>query len=130
MEYWREVLKIPTGVRATDYFAKSIDAIPKVVFSKTLTEIDWSSAQLAKNELRDEVMALRQDGERDMLVGSRSLIVSLLNLNLVDELQLCFHPLIAHNGLALFEDISKKISLTLIKTKTFSCGAVIMYYQL
>ena len=97
---------------------------------KTLTKLDWASAHLAENELRDEVMALRNDGEKDMLVGSRSLIVSLLNLNFVDELQLCIHPLIAHQGLPFFSDISNKIPLKFIKTKTFSCGAVILYYQL
>ena len=50
-------------------------------------------------------------------------------LNLIDQCQFCIHPVIAGGGLPLFENISKKISFKLIKTKAFSAGAVILYYE-
>jgi dihydrofolate reductase len=131
MEYWRNVLKNPTGDKAMDDFAVTIDKIPKVVFSNTLENVEWETARLAKRDIREEVLELKQSfnvGDKDILVGSRSLIISLMNLNLIDEFQLCIHPVIAGNGLPLFKNIDDKIILKLIKTKTFSSGVVALYY--
>ena len=60
---------------------------------------------------------------------SRSLIIQLMKLNLIDEYQLCIHPVIAGTGLPLFENIKDRTVLKLIKTKTFSGGAVTLYYE-
>ena len=57
------------------------------------------------------------------------LIVALTKLNLIDEYQLCIHPVIAGSGLPLFKNISEKVMLTLIKIKTFGGGAIILYYK-
>ncbi|MBT1706208.1 dihydrofolate reductase family protein [Chryseosolibacter indicus] len=130
MEYWPMVMKNPTGNRATDEFAVTMDNIPKVVFSRTLKTIDWETARLAQRDLKEEVLDLKQQPGKDILVGSRSLILSLLNLNLIDEFQLCIHPVVLGNGsVRLFEGISDRINLQLLKTKTFSSGAVIHYYK-
>jgi dihydrofolate reductase len=131
MKYWQAVLKNPTGNKAMDEFAVAIDAIPKIVFSRTIKNMEWETAKLATKELEEEVAQLKQTGNGDskpILVGSRSLIVSLLRLNLIDELQLCIHPVIAGSGLPLFEDIKDSIPLKLLKTKTFSSGAETLYY--
>ena len=129
MEYWRTVVKNPTGNKSTDEFAGIMDKIPKIVFSHTLKNIDWESARLANRDITEEVSELRQQPGKDILVGSRSLIVTSLNLNLIDEFQLCVHPVIAGSGLLLFESISERFELKLLKTKTFSGGAVILYYE-
>jgi len=129
MEYWRNVLVNPTGVKSTDDFAKSIDEIPKLVFSNTLTSLEWKTAKLAKRNLQEEVLALKQETGKDIFVGSPSLIVSLTNLNLIDEFQLCIHPVILGSGLPLFKNIREKFMLKLLKTKTFGSGAVIVYYE-
>ncbi|MDX2047837.1 MAG: dihydrofolate reductase family protein [Chitinophagaceae bacterium] len=132
MEYWPTVIKNPTGNQATDEFAITIDKIPKIVFSKTLKAVEWETARLAKRELKEEVLELRESrhgGSKDILVCSRSLIVALLNLNLIDEFQLCVQPIIAGKGLRLFENISDRLDLNLLKTKTFGCGAVTFYYE-
>lgn len=129
MEYWRTVLENPTGDKAIDDFALAIDKIPKIVFSRTLQRVDWNSAQLAGQDLENEVLELRQQTGKDILVCSPSLIVALTKLHLIDEYQLCIHPVIAGSGLPLFKNISEKITLRLLKTKTFSGGAVILYYE-
>lgn len=129
MEYWRTVLENPTGNKANDEFAEAIDKIPKIVFSRTLENVDWESASLSKKELRVEITDLKHQAGRDIMIGSRSLIVQSLNLGLVDEFQLCIHPMIAAKGLKLFDEIDKKINLNLIKTKTFDSGAIILYYE-
>jgi dihydrofolate reductase len=138
MEYWRTVLENPrpTGSsgRASDEksmndFAIAIDKISKIVFSHTLKNVDWESARLAKHDIEEEVLELRQQSGKDILVGSRSLIIQLMKLNLLDELQLCIHPVIAGTGLPLFENIKDRTVLKLIKTKTFGGGAVTLYYE-
>lgn len=130
MEYWRTVLENPTGNKAFDDFAEAIDKIPKVVFSHTLKNCDWKTARLTTNDLKEEISALKQETGKDILVGSRSLIVSLFNLGLIDEFQLLVQPIIAGKGLSLFENINDRVELKLIKTKTFnSSGSVLFYYE-
>lgn len=129
MEFWQTVLENPTGDKAMYDFALAIDNIPKVVFSRTLKNVDWKSAKLASQDLEKEVLELKQQSGKDILVGSRSLIIQLMNLNLIDEYQLCIHPVVAGTGLPLFENIKDRTVLKLIKTKTFGGGAVTLYYE-
>ena len=131
MKYWQTVLKDPTGNKAMDEFAVAIDSIPKIVFSHTLQNPGWETAKLATKNLEEEAIQLKQSGDgssKPILVGSPGLIVSLLNLNLIDELQLCIHPVIAGSGLPLFKDIRDRLQLKLLTTKTFSSGAQVLYY--
>lgn len=129
MEYWQTVVENPTGNKAMDEFAVIMDNIPKIVFSHTLKNIEWKSAMLANLDLEEEVLELKQQPGKDIFVGSRSLIIQLMKLNLIDEYQLCVHPLVAGSGLPLFENINDKTILKLKKTKTFGGGAVTLYYE-
>lgn len=128
MEYWRTLLENPSEEKSMNDFAAAIDKIPKIVFSRTLKNVEWDSATIAKRDLKDEVLELRKHSGRNILVGSRSLIIQLMNLNLIDELQLCVHPVVVGSGLPLFENIQDRIALKLRTTKVFGCGAVILYY--
>jgi dihydrofolate reductase len=133
MEFWPKVLQNPTGIDSTDHFALVMDRVPKVVFSHTLKSLNWNSATLANNSLEETVLSLKQDGEKknkNIFIGSRSLILQLLKLNLIDELQICVHPILIGSGLPLFQSINNPISLQLKNTKTFSGGSVILYYAL
>lgn len=129
MEYWPPIVKNPTGNKSIDEFAVTIDNISKIVFSRTLKNFTWRNTSLAQGSIAEEVIALKQQPGRDILVGSPSLIIQSINLNLIDELQLCIHPVIAGNGLPLFKNIEDRINLKLLKTKTFSCGAETLYYK-
>jgi len=132
MEYWPGVVKNPTGNKAIDDFAVVMDHIPKIVFSHTLKNVEWKSAKLANRAIKEEVLELKQPrngGSKNILVGSRSLILQLMKLNLIDEYQLCVHPVIAGSGLPLFENISHRTILKLKKTKIFSGGAITLYYE-
>lgn len=128
MQYWQTILKNPTGNKAMDEFAVTIDKIPKVVFSNTLKSTEWETARLAKKDLKEEILALKQQPGKDILVGSPGLIVSAMNLNLIDEYQLCIHPVVTGTGLPLFNNINRKTIFNLLGTKNFKSGAVIHYY--
>jgi len=129
MEYWQTVVKNPTGIKAMDRFAAIIDKIPKIVFSHTLKNVEWKSAKLANRDIEEEVLELKQQSGKNILVGSPSLIVSLMKLHLIDEYQLCVHPVIIGHGLPLFKDVNNSVNLKLSNTKTFDCGAVTLYYE-
>lgn len=129
MEYWPPLVKNPSGNKAMDEFAKTIDRIPKIVFSNSLKSIEWETAKLATKGLKEEVLELKQQTDKYILIGSPGLIVRALNFGIIDELQLSVHPIIAGKGLSLFENIHDRIELELLKTKIFVCGAVTMYYK-
>lgn len=129
MEFWRTLLENPSEEKSMNDFAKAIDKIPKIVFSRTIKNVEWESATIAKRDLKDEVLELKQQSGKDIFVGSRSLIIQLLNLGLIDEFQLCIYPVVAGNGLPLFENINNRIIFNLVKNKTFNSGAIILYYQ-
>ncbi|MGD9631546.1 MAG: dihydrofolate reductase family protein [Pyrinomonadaceae bacterium] len=129
MEYWRPFVADPTGNPATDDFAVVMDNIPKIVFSRTLKELDWPTARLATRELEVEVLELRQQEGKPALVGSPGLIAELTRLRQIDEYQLSVQPTVIGNGLQLFRDIKDRVDLKLSKTKTFDCGAVTLYYE-
>jgi dihydrofolate reductase len=130
MQYWQALLNNPSGEKSMDDFAIAIDKIPKIVFSHKLKNTEWDSAKLSNQPIEEEVLELKQQSGKDILVGSRSLIIQLMKLNLIDEYQLCVHPVVAGSGLPLFENINDRTILKLIKTKTFSGGAVTLYYEL
>ena len=127
--YWPSVVKNPTGNKPTDEFAVSIDNISKIVYSRTLTNVDWKNTELKNEIVRDEIIELKQQTGKDILVGSPSLIVALTNLDLIDEYQLGVQPTVSGSGLPLFKNITDRVNLKLSKTKTFGCGAVTLYYE-
>jgi len=126
--YWPAVVKNPTGNKPTDEFAVLMDNISKIVFSHTLKNVGWKNVKLAKGGIKEEVLALRQQPGKNILAGSPSLIVALMQLDLIDEFQLCVHPVILGDGIPLFKNIKDRINLKLLRTKTFGCGAVTLYY--
>ena len=134
MQFWQTLLKNPSGEKSMDEFAIAIDKIPKIVFSHTLKSTDpiatgWDSAKLSNKPIDEEVSELKQQSGKDILVGSRSLIIQLMNLNLIDEFQLCIHPVIIGKGLPLFDKIKDRTIFKLLKTKIFGSGAIVLYYE-
>lgn len=129
MEFWRTFLENPSEEKSMNDFAMAIDKIPKIVFSHTLKQVDWKSASIANRTLQETLLELKQQPGKEIFIGSRSLIIQLMQLNLIDEYQLCVYPVIAGGGSQLFEHITNRTILKLKKTKTFNGGAVILYYE-
>lgn len=127
MKFWKTLVETPSGEKEMDDFAQAINKVQKVVFSSTLTDPDWESATLSHDSLEDSVKALKEKDGKPVLIGSRSLILQLMKYNLIDEFQLCIHPVVAGSGELLFEPLKDRTLFKLIKTKTFEGGAVILY---
>ncbi len=126
---WPPIVKNPTGVKAMDEFAVLIDNVHKIVFSNTLKKVEWKNTSLAKGNLPEEVLTLKQMSGKNILVGGPSLIAALLPLGLIDELQLSIQPIVLGKGLALFKNIQERIDLNLLKTKTMASGVVVHSYE-
>ena len=130
--YWPTVVKTPTGNKPMDEFAVLIDNISKIVYSRTLNNVTWKNSKLKKEIIEEEILELKQSrngGSKNIVVGSPGLIVALTQLDLIDEYQLNIQPTVLGNGLPLFKNIKDRIDLNLLKTKTFGCGAVTIYYE-
>jgi dihydrofolate reductase len=129
---WPAIVQNPTGNKPIDEFAVIIDNISKIVFSRTLKNVSWKNTILKREVIKEEILELKQSrngGSKHILVGSPGLIVTLMQLHLIDEYQLCVQPIILGNGLPLFKNINDRIDLKLLKTKTFGSGSVVLYYE-
>lgn len=131
MQFWQTLLKDPSEEKSMNDFAKAIDNIPKIVFSHTLkkTDLGWDSASLSDKSPEEVVKELKKQPGKDILIGSRSLIMALTNLNLIDEYRLCIHPVVIGKGLPLFDKLNDRTVFKLLKTKTFGSGAILLYYK-
>ena len=127
-DYWPTVVKNPTGTKTMDDFAIAIENVPKVLFSCTVKNVTWHNARLATKGLKDEVLELKQQPGKDIYVGSPSLINELTKFNLIDEWQLCVHPVITGKGLQLFKDLPDRIVFNLLKTEPFKTSGHVMFY--
>ena len=129
MEYWTPFVENPTGNKSMDDFAVAIDEIEKIVYSRTLQSVDWKNTELKNEIFKEEILELKQQTGRDILAGSPSMILALGRLGLIDEYQLGVHPTVVGGGLPLFKNVTERLDLKLQKTKPFSCGAIILYYE-
>jgi dihydrofolate reductase len=90
------------------------------------------TAVIARELIKDEVLDLKKSpkgGSKSILVGSPSLIVALTQLKIIDEYQLTVQPIILGSGLPLFKNLRERVDLKLLRTKTFGCGAITLYYE-
>jgi dihydrofolate reductase len=130
MTYWQMLIEKPSGVAAEDDFAQAIQKINKIVFSNTITNVAWDSADVADKSLFKTVADLKASEGTDVFVGSPSLIAQLTEKQMIDEYQICIHPVIAGSGLPLFNGLKTLQSLEFIKSKQFKNGSMLMYYRL
>ncbi len=120
----------PAGKSANPVFAEVLNNTPKIVFSTTLKKADWHNTQVIKELTKDEILKLKQQpGKNMMIFGSGTIVNQLTKLELVDEYQLMVNPVILGKGKPLFKDIKDRINLKLLNTKTFSNGIVLLQYQ-
>jgi dihydrofolate reductase len=114
-------------------FADKLNAIPKIVFSKSLDRAPWGSwddATIVKNSAAKEVAKLKQGSGKDMVIwGSISLAQSLMSQRLIDEYQLIVCPVVLGNGKPLFREKVDPVGMRLLKTQSFDRGTVLLAYR-
>jgi dihydrofolate reductase len=137
-EYWAAIDAHPDRVppyqeappsKSEIAYARLAARSPHVVVSKTLDRVSWPpTAQIVPNLA--PIRALKnQPGKNVYVVGGATLVASLLNEGLIDELRLIVHPLVLGKGHALFDGINKRLSLYLVEGKATESGRVILSYR-
>ena len=127
---WPHVPDNPNVSEGEKAYARRLNAMRKIVFSRTLASADWNNSTLLTEIVPEEVERLKRETERDILIyGSASIVQELTNLGLIDEYQVLVHPVILGGGKPLFRDISNRVKLELVQTKTHPSGVVLMCYR-
>jgi dihydrofolate reductase len=132
--FWPDVAKDPAATKSDRAFGQAFTAANKVVFSRSLTDADVKkgdkNASIARADLRDEILKLKQQSGNDILAGGVEVPSQLVELGLVDEFRFCILPVIAGPGRRLMEGINlpQKLRLKLVETKTFPSGSVVLRY--
>ena len=125
-EYW----PTPQGYEDSPAIAERMNAIPKIVVSRTLQQAAWSGTRLLTDDVAEELTALKQQPGKNLAIfGSSNLTANLLPLGLIDELRIMVHPIILSSGKPLFHTAEHRIPLHLTGTRTFASGNVMNYYR-
>jgi dihydrofolate reductase len=115
---------------STSDFARPMNEIPKVVFSKTLERADWPETRIARGDLAEEIARLKREPGNDLIAyGGATLDQALSRLGVVDEYRLMVEPAALGAGLPLFKDLSAPLHLELIEATTYSTGVAIHVYR-
>lgn len=120
--------------------ANLMNTKPKIVFSRTLSTVDWNNTRLVKENSAEVIARLKQMsglpagapaqiGKDLMIFGSADFASGLARLGLIDEYRLMVNPVVLGNGKPLFKNLSVKLNLKLLRTRVFRSGNVLLYYQ-
>jgi len=117
----------PGGTPMVDY----INSVPKLVVSRTLEEpLEWNNSTLIEGNVAEQIAELKRQTGKDIgIVGSGTLVRSLLQDDLLDELRLMVHPIVMGSGKRLFEEGGGQKALKLVDSKTFGTGVLYLIYQ-
>lgn len=126
---WASRLDEPAGEETE--FIKKMNDLPKVVFSKTITNSDWDHTVIANGALSEEILQLkRQEGRDIMVYGGAEFVSSLIKERLIDELHLFINPCVLGKGLPIFKEVTERENYQLAKAQAFDCGVAVLVYHL
>jgi len=115
---------------STEPYAAPMNDIPKVVFSKTLSEASWPVTRIARGDLAAEIAVLKEEPGPDVIAyGGASFAAALAARGLIDEACLAIQPVALGHGQALFGQLSAAQHLELIEARSFACGIVVHIYR-
>ncbi|GHO89209.1 dihydrofolate reductase family protein [Dictyobacter formicarum] len=128
--YWPQVARDPASPQGMVEYAQKLNAMRKIVFSKTLSHAEWNNSTIVSEIILEEIIKLKQEKGRDIVIhGSASIVRTLTNLGLIDRYQLLVYPVVLGSGKPLFQDISHQVKLSLVDTQTHPSGVVVLSYE-
>ena len=129
--YWPDVANNPSETKEDREFAETFVSKDKIVFSQSLESAEDKNTTIVRTDLRDEIVRLKHEQGKYILVGGVSIPSQLIELGLVDEYRFVIMPIIAGAGRRLLEDISlqEKLRLKLVESKIFRSGFVALHYM-
>ncbi len=128
MLYWETADENPSAAEHELEFARIWKRLPKIVFSKTLEQVE-GNARLATRGAAEEVAELKEQPGKDLAVGGAGLAATLTKLGLIDEYRLFVSPVVLGRGTRFFPALEERINLELAETRTFGSRVVYLRYR-
>ena len=127
--YWPDIAKNHSGTKAEIEFAQTFDALNKIVVSHSLESAEGNT-RIVRTNLQDEILKLKQEPGKNILVGGVDIPSQLTELGLVDEYRFVVHPIVAGEGTRLLEGVTlpQKLQLKLVDSKLLKSGSVALRY--
>jgi dihydrofolate reductase len=120
----------PAAQQSQPEVAAGMNAMPKVVFSRTLKKASWNNTKLVKDDLVSAVRKMKSEPGKDLLIfGSGSIVSQLAQARLIDEYQIVLNPIILGAGRTMFEGLKKPINLKRTKSRAFGNGNMVLSYE-
>jgi dihydrofolate reductase len=128
--YWPDIAKSQSEEKADIEFAQAFDSLNKIVFSRSLASAEDKNTRIVRANLRDEILKLKQEPGKNILVGGVDIPSQLVELGLVDEYRIVVAPVIVGKGRRLFDGVNlqQKLQLKLVESKVFKSGWVALRY--
>ena len=128
--FWPDVAKNQSMTKASNEFARTFDSIEKIVFSRSLDGAEDKNTRIVGTNLRDEILRLKEEPGKNILVGGVDIPSQLIELGLVDEYRFVVQPIVAGEVRRLLEGVSlrERLQLKLIESKTFKSGCIALRY--
>src|ERR1700724_1937261 len=96
--FWPEVAKNQSMSQASNEFAQTFDSLNKIVFSRSLDSAEDKNTRIVRSNLRDEILKLKKEQGKNILLGGVDIPSQLIELDLVDEYRLLLGQLSREKG--------------------------------
>ena len=126
--HWPTAGDDPAATQATREFAHQWLSTPKIVFSRTLTSVDWNS-RLVSGDVGEVLTRLRGEFDGDFEVAGPTLASEFIRRGLVDRYELVVHPVILGGGTPYLPPLDERIRLRLTDSRTFASGVTYLAYE-
>ncbi|QNP64904.1 dihydrofolate reductase family protein [Streptomyces genisteinicus] len=121
MLYWETAENDPELGADERVWTELWNPLPKVVFSRTLTEVQGRGARLASGSVAEEIERLRAEpGEGDIAIGGATLAAEAAAADLIDEYRTIVYPVMVGGGIPYFPRSERRVDLELVETRTFN----------
>jgi dihydrofolate reductase len=129
--YWPEVATNQSNTKADIEFARTFDSINKIVFSRSLDSAEDRNTRIVRTSPHDEIVKLKQEQGKNILLGGVDVPSQLMELGLVDEYRFVVGPTLAGEGRRLLEGVSlqERLQLKFVESKFFKSGCVALHYS-
>ncbi len=126
--YWPNAHQDSSATKGMLEFADKFNAIPKIVFSRTLRKAEWNNTRLVKTDAVEEVTRLKQQSGKNISLGGISFSQEFMRRGMVDEYWLVVQPVVCGSGRRLFDGGVNKFGFRLIESQVFKSGVVALHY--
>lgn len=123
-DHWGKVPENPEAPTWEKTYAAKINALEKIVFSRTLRNADWNNSEIFKEIVFEQIEKLKTESKKGIIIyGSASIVRELARLELIDEFQFLVHPVMLGGGTTLFKE---RVNLKLTESRQFESGVTLL----